>query len=252
MPPVAGPALVVDLCSMNEVEVEAPLLDREEYSVEFEALALNPAHVEWAMGYEPGQAPELIPSAIADLIAEASRYASVKVGVRLLQPPDVSLDGQDLYLEGVAFRPGDRISGLLSGARAVALYLATAGPGVDDWIRAHFGRGDSIRGYVADTIGSEIVERAADWLEDRVIDHAIGLGYYTTSRFSPGFCEWDVSEQHALFSLFPQASCGITLTESALMLPVKSVSGVIGMGPDCERASNACMVCTLKSCFRRK
>ncbi|MCC6487926.1 MAG: hypothetical protein IT364_10540 [Candidatus Hydrogenedentes bacterium] len=237
---------------MDFLEADAPLLDGEEYSVEFEALALNPAQVEWAMGYEPGQAPEPVPGVIAELLVEASRHASVKVGVRLFRAPEVLLDGAAMQVDGVVLNPGDRIAGLLSGAREVAIYAATAGSGVDDWIRAQFATGDPVRGYVADTIGSELVERAADWLEERVIDHAIGLGCFTTSRFSPGFCEWDVSEQHALFSLLPRACCGITLTETALMLPVKSVSGLIGMGPECERATNACMVCTMKTCFRRR
>lgn len=237
---------------MNFLEVDAPLLDGVEYSVEFETLALNPAHVEWAMGYEPGQAPEPVPAAIVELLVEAPRHAHVKVGVRLFHPADVHLDGTSVHLGGTAFHPGERIAGLLSGVREVALYAATAGPEVDAWIRAQLAAGDPVRGYVADTIGSEIVERAADWLEERVIDHAIGLGCFTTSRFSPGFCEWDVSEQHALFSLLPRAFCGITLTETALMLPVKSVSGLIGMGPECERATNACMVCTMKTCFRRR
>ncbi|MCK7538940.1 MAG: hypothetical protein MZV63_52410 [Marinilabiliales bacterium] len=46
-----------------------------------------------------------------------------------------------------------------------------------------------------------------------------------TNRFSPGYCGWDVAEQHKLFSFFKDNFCGITLTESALMNPVKSVSG---------------------------
>ena len=78
-------------------------------------------------------------------------------------------------------------------------------------------------------------------------------GKKITNRFSPGYCGWNVSEQHKLFSLLPGNFCGIRLTESALMDPVKSVSGIIGIGPDVRRMPYTCSLCDMKNCiYRRK
>jgi hypothetical protein len=46
--------------------------------------------------------------------------------------------------------------------------------------------------------------------------------------------------------------CGVTLTDSSLMLPIKSVSGVIGVGPDVKKMDYTCGLCSFADCFRRK
>jgi hypothetical protein len=56
-----------------------------------------------------------------------------------------------------------------------------------------------------------------------------------------------VSDQHDLFSLLPEDFCGIRLTESAMMVPVKSVSGIIGIGPGVERVDYQCKNCQQSS-----
>ena len=56
-----------------------------------------------------------------------------------------------------------------------------------------------------------------------------------------------------LFPLFPSAEpCGIRLTDSSLMLPIKSVSGVIGLGDGVRKLEYTCGLCTYDKCYRRK
>jgi len=80
---------------------------------------------------------------------------------------------------------------------------------------------------------------------------AAARGKMITNRFSPGYCGWDVAEQHKLFGFFKDNFCGITLTESALMKPVKSVSGIIGIGRDVKYAPYQCHACEDKNCIYR-
>jgi hypothetical protein len=72
-----------------------------------------------------------------------------------------------------------------------------------------------------------------------------------TNRYSPGYCGWDVSDQHKLFSLLPNNFCGIKLTENALMIPIKSVSAVIGIGKNVERKDYQCSICEIEFCYKR-
>lgn len=88
-----------------------------------------------------------------------------------------------------------------------------------------------VKVYIADAIGSVIAEKTADCMEIALDEYIHDRGWRHTNRFSPGYCGWHVSEQKKLFPLFPSAEpCGIRLTDSSLMLPIKSVSGVIGLG----------------------
>ncbi|NSW95142.1 MAG: methionine synthase, partial [Bacteroidales bacterium] len=77
-------------------------------------------------------------------------------------------------------------------------------------------------------------------------------GLNITNRFSPGYCGWDVAEQHKLFSLLPGNFCKIRLTESALMDPIKSVSGIIGAGLHVKRRPYTCNFCDMKDCIYRR
>jgi hypothetical protein len=76
-------------------------------------------------------------------------------------------------------------------------------------------------------------------------------GTKITNRFSPGYCGWDVSEQHKLFQLLPGTYCGIRLSASALMDPEKSISGMIGIGKNVRHLPYTCNLCDMKDCIYR-
>ena len=111
-------------------------------------------------------------------------------------------------------------------------------------------KGKMLEGFLLDHVASEIVEQAADLIEKKLSTIVQPMSWEITNRYSPGYCDWSVAEQHKLFSFFPQRVCGIELTNSALMVPVKSVSGVIG--PDVKREACECSVCDMADCYRRK
>ena len=115
----------------------------------------------------------------------------------------------------------------------------------------YFRNGDPVTGYIIDTIGSEAVERVADILESRLLDVLADDSLKITNRYSPGYCDWSVSEQQKLFSLLPEHFCGINLTDSSLMIPVKSVSGIIGIGSDVTREEYPCRFCSRTDCHKR-
>jgi cobalamin-dependent methionine synthase I len=76
-------------------------------------------------------------------------------------------------------------------------------------------------------------------------------GYKITNRYSPGFCGWQTSEQFKIFKLFPANFCGVTLTESAVMNPIKSVSGLFGVGQHVEYHEYHCELCDAVNCIYR-
>lgn len=149
-------------------------------------------------------------------------------------------------LSGERFETGPTIAELLSGSERVAVFLATLGPEFDSWSRGFFTAGDPFCGFIADAIGSVAVEAVVDRLEEAVAAEA--GSDEVSRRASPGYCGWDVADQHRLFGVLPDGFLGVRLTEAALMVPLKSVSGVIGIGPAVAKRDYPCEVCPIEDC----
>ena len=151
-----------------------------------------------------------------------------------------------------AFDMGNIILRQLRGSEAYALFVCTAGIDYEAYQQRLKTEGDMVRVFIADALGSVIAEKCADEMENSLQLSIDKLGWKHTNRFSPGYCGWHVSEQQKLFPLFDGHTCGITLTESSLMVPIKSVSGIIGLGREVRKLDYTCGLCTFEKCYKRK
>ncbi len=208
--------------------------------------------VEKGMGYGYGEAPEHVSDTINEVLKSIGEYIDIKCGFRILPYNQIEIDKESIKFESVKFNTGRIITGRLRKSISLALFACTAGDKISNFAKKIFEEGDYLRGYVIDAVGSEIVELAADSLEIKLAETAAHDNMKITSRYSPGYCNWHVEAQHDLFSLLPANFCGIKLTASSLMLPVKSVSGIIGIGPDVKKENYDCNICDMENCFRRK
>ena len=150
------------------------------------------------------------------------------------------------------FHMGRIIERQLRGSEAYAFFVCTAGVEYEDYQQRLKVEGDMVRVFIADALGSLIAEKCADQMELALQMNIDKLGWKHTNRFSPGYCGWHVSEQQRLFPLFDGHTCGITLTDSSLMIPIKSVSGIIGLGQEVRRLDYTCGLCDFKQCYKRK
>ena len=105
--------------------------------------------------------------------------------------------------------------------------------------------------FIADALGSVIAEHCADQMEQHLQQSIDKLGWHHTNRFSPGYCGWHVSEQQLLFPLFQGHTCGVTVNASSLMVPIKSVSGIIGIGRNVRHLDYTCGLCDFQQCYKR-
>ncbi len=111
--------------------------------------------------------------------------------------------------------------------------------------------GDMLKGYIIDIAASELVEKTTDLLESELLKIVSRKNFGVTNRYSPGYCGWNVNDQHKLFSFLPDNFCGVSLTDSALMLPIKSISAVIGIGANSEKEDYQCSLCDTDFCYKR-
>jgi len=207
--------------------------------------------LEHTMGYKPGTAPEPVTILSGEVLEELMPLSDVRAEYRLFENIRFISDDRTIEVGGVIFDVKPIIFRQIKDAEEVALFICTAGPEIGERSRRSMKEGDLLRGYIYDVIGSEVVEAAADRMQEELREKMAIPGNGITNRFSPGYCGWDVAEQHKLFGFFRDNFCGITLTESALMNPVKSVSGIIGIGRDVRFAPYQCHLCEDKNCLYR-
>jgi len=167
---------------------------------------------------------------------------------------DVRFDSEtkSITINNVKFQIKKIVFGQIKKSDSVALFLCTAGAEIGQRSREAMRDRDLLKGYIYDVVGSEIVEAAADLMQADLERSMLKIGKKITNRYSPGYCGWDVAEQHNLFELLPENFCNVKLTSSALMDPVKSVSGIIGIGENVNFNPYTCRMCNMKDCVYRK
>jgi hypothetical protein len=153
---------------------------------------------------------------------------------------------------GITFNSGKIIHKMVKDSTSYAFFLVTAGPEPEKLARRLISEGNYLEGYLVDLAASALVDLAADLLQEQLQNRVQSEGSQITNRYSPGYCGWDVEEQQKLFRLFPEGCCGISLSASSLMNPVKSISGIIGIGARVSYRDYTCELCAMKDChFRR-
>ncbi|MEJ2542712.1 MAG: vitamin B12 dependent-methionine synthase activation domain-containing protein [Calditrichaceae bacterium] len=149
------------------------------------------------------------------------------------------------------FNMGKIITSQLKKSEQTAVFACTIGSDMENWSRQALEGGEAVLGYLIDTVASAVTEKAVDYLHHYISTEMAKMNLNVTNRYSPGYCDWPVSDQPLLFSLLPENFCGINLSASALMCPIKSVSGVIGIGPEVKYEEYLCDRCNMKDCTYR-
>jgi len=158
----------------------------------------------------------------------------------------------EVYIDGITFKTEKIISSSLKKISKAALFIGTAGETFDTWLEKKKKEEDPFVEYLSSLIGSEIAERLAKWIHKKIEEHFKKEQLNCSNRYSPGYCGWDVNEQKKIFEFFPQNICGVSLTDSALMLPIKSVSGIVGIGENVEWENYPCEVCNVPFCYKNR
>lgn len=162
------------------------------------------------------------------------------------------VDKEHIQVGDVVFNPGKIITSVMREATSFVVFTATIGPAFDEWCHQLRKEGDMVKPFVADALGSVLAEATASRLMMQLADDMEAQGLYISNSYSPGYCDWFLLEQKKLFSLIPDNVTGITLTDSCLMLPIKSVSGIVGIGEQMKKRAYSCEICRMITCVKNK
>lgn len=207
------------------------------------------------LGYPTNASPS--PSIRRDLdqwVEAAVERATPRAAYRVA--PVVEIDRRSLRLgtpEQVDAFSG-AIGEFLGTVRYVAVFIATAGPGVEELASDRMQSGDPLAAAIVNAVGAERAEAAESVVIERLRELVANHGMAPTLSYSPGYCGMALTEQRKLFALLGDDTAGVTLTDDCLMRPLKSVSGLTGLGPVNEVAAHGrpCDRCELYSCSMRR
>jgi len=222
------------------------------FQFDFKDLKLSVSQIENVIGFNEGDDREFVKDLIGEILSESSEIADVRAQYCLFERIRFDNESKSILINDINFNIKNIVYQQIKKSESVALFMCTAGEEIGKRSRKYMHERDLLRGYIYDVVGSETAEAAADLMQDDLVKSAAESGLKITNRYSPGYCGWNVSEQHKLFSLVPYNFCGIRLTESALMDPVKSVSGIIGIGSNVKSNPYTCRMCDMKDCIYRK
>ena len=165
-----------------------------------------------------------------------------------------SIEGNRIDIGNSIILKSKVIAGLAEGCYKIAVFALTIGNHLEEMVAHLAENGLVLQATVLDAVGSGATEKLAAHIEERIRKIANAGELITSRRFSPGYCDWKVEQQEMVFKALNGDTAGIRLTESLLMMPRKSISGIIGIGPpgDDIENYNPCRTCKKKDCPGRR
>jgi len=136
----------------------------------------------------------------------------------------------------------------------VAAVVCTIGPALEARVAELWAARELPLAVMLDSVGSGAVESLAEYVNDLLCQEGLALGLRVTNRVSPGYGAWDVADQRRLFAFCPGAPIGVTLNEACFMTPEKSLTFIVGAGPEArvDHYFSQCARCWMRDCAYRR
>lgn len=147
---------------------------------------------------------------------------------------------------------------LFERSKKTILAVCTISEKLEKKISTYMKEGKLTKGVILDAVASVAAEECASQLYDLILEEnkEILQNNKYTARFSPGYCRWTIVEgQQLIFTLLPVAEkINVKLSSTSMMIPRKSVSFAINIGPNVEEdlGIKECEICEKYDCDYRR
>ena len=182
---------------------------------------------------------------------------AIQEGLGLLEPRVVyrtyqvaGVRHEGLELEGGSKLKGKLIAQHLAQAKQAHILVCSIGSLLEQYAQEMWADSPTYS-LALDGVGSAAVEALANAACRRFEDQAFEHGWQASIPLSPGMIDWPVDEgQPQIFQLLQGEPLEVMLTESMIMLPRKSLTLVLGVGPEMATGLRTCDYCSLKEVCR--
>ena len=184
---------------------------------------------------------------IDECIDEAKDVLSYRVCYTVLPA-----DHDGVITIGTAAVASKTLKKAIRGAKEALLFAATVGAPFDRLIQ-RYSSAEPSRALVFQAIGAERAESLCDAFCEQMTSQLRAAGKCLTPRVSPGYGDITLDIQKDIFAVLDcPRKIGLTLDESLLMSPSKSVTAIAGIVRECEAESDKCSSCDKNDCVYRQ
>ena len=223
----------------------------KEYKFNYSDLSVDLQSLQSILGYPGSPLPAPFDEYLEEALEFASHLTDIRAAWRIVEDIRMEPSAGRIIAGGQTFLIGKTVCKELRNSEELLFFVCTAGKSISEMSALLLKGDDPAKGYIYDQVAIFLAEAVGNKLQ-QLVKEELPAGKLITNSYSPGYCHWDVADQHHLFALFPPAPCGVTLTDSALMNPVKSISGVIGIGKSVSYREYPCALCLSLNCIYRK
>ena len=202
------------------------------------------------LGYGRNAVDEQVSALIDSSFLELQTVANPKFVYRIFDLDHV--DAEEICFGQVKIH-SKSLGRNLKGCKQIVLFGATLGIAVDQLMTRKAIR-DMAQAVVMQACAAALLEEFCDESQEEIATEVAKSGGYLRPRFSPGYGDFPMDFQKELMQILDCAKqIGLTMTESYMMTPVKSVTAVIGVSAEnAGCGSLPCEECEKKDCKYRR
>lgn len=166
-------------------------------------------------------------------------------------PATQEVVGENMILQGKS------IGKHLHNCEKIIFLSATLGEEIEEQVTQSFADGKYSFSVLLDAAATTAVEQVADNMEKAIFNVVKRQGFAMKWRFSPGYGDWPIEQQPDVLRLAHGSEIGVSLTESLMLTPRKSITAVIGLyrPNNCDQETQTkhdCNNCNKLDCASRK
>lgn len=220
------------------------------YTNEEEKIEIRAREIWRYAGYMgiPGEDEEGLKDTLNQVLKELEKAFNYKVCYRRM---DITWDG-DMPVLPFESKSAD-LAKCIDGCTEIIIFAATIGLDIDRHI-AKYQRLSPVKALLMQAYGAERIESLCDYFCKDIEDELKKEDLYLTPRFSPGYGDLPLEKQIDFFKLLDcNRQIGISLNESLLMTPSKSVTAIMGITNACrKKTGHKCEACENTNCEYRE
>lgn len=202
------------------------------------------------LGYKREQPDSQVRELLGECMEELSQVVTLR---HMKREVPLTLSGEATVSTELFTTESRNLARNLKGCDRLLVFAATVGIGADQLIQ-RYERFRISRAVTLQAMAAAMIEEYCDCLNREWKESYRKQGLYLRPRFSPGYGDFPLECQKALTGGLETAKrIGLTLTDSLIMMPSKSVTAVIGISPlpgNCVTAG--CEACDKTDCEYRR